>query len=113
MQDYVDNLLKKASQNNKLISCISSFNGFSIYRINKFLNTYYDGRVRLDIVPKRNLNTHRNIAKSNLVFKKYFKPDGSINVDGRFEDCEHRVFHILARQKDGARIMIAPDILFY
>jgi hypothetical protein len=29
----------------QLLQCISSFNGFSIYRTNKFLNTYYDGRV--------------------------------------------------------------------
>jgi hypothetical protein len=113
IQEYVDKLLKIASKDNKLVECISSFNGFSIYKTNKFLNTCYDGRVRLDIIPKANLLSHMKSAKSKLVFKQYFKPDGSVNVDGRYEDCEHRAFHIQARQNSGARIMIAPEVLFY
>jgi hypothetical protein len=113
IQGYIDRLLKKAQDENRLLECISSFNGFSIYRTHKFLNTYYDGRVRIDIIPKLNLNAHKNITKSKLVFKKYFKPDGKVNVDGRYEDCEHRAFHIQARQNSGARIMISPEILFY
>ena len=112
IQNYVDGLLKKASSQNALLPCISSFNGFSIYRTNKFLNTYYDGKIRLDIIPKANLEAHKNITKSRLVYKQYFKPDGKINVDGRYEDCEHRAFHIQARQNSGARIMISPDIIF-
>jgi hypothetical protein len=112
IQNYVDYLLQEAKKNNKLVECISSFNGFSIYRTSKFLNTYYDGKVRLDLVPKQNIDAHKNITKSKLVFKKYFKPDGSINVDGSYEDCEHRAFHIQARQNSGAKIMISPDILF-
>ena len=112
IQTYVDNLLKEAKKYNKLVECISSFNGFSIYRTFKFLNTSYDGRVRLDIVPKQNIDAHKNITKSKLVFKKYFKPDGKLNVDGRYEDCEHRAFHIQARQNSGAKIMISPDNLF-
>ena len=113
IQNYVDNLLTKAKSKNKLVECISSFNGFSIYRTSKFLNSYYDGRVRLDIIPKINLQAHKQFAKSKLVFKQYFKPDGSVNVDGRYEDCEHRAFHIQARQNSGAKIMISPEILFY
>lgn len=106
IQNFIDIMLKKASRENRLLECISSFNGFSIYRTNKFLNTYYDGRIRLDIIPKSNLNAHKSITRSNLVYKKY------ITVDGRYEDCEHRAFHIQARQNSGARIMISPDILF-
>lgn len=112
IQNYLDGLLKKASSQNALLPCISSFNGFSIYRTNKFLNTYYDGRVRLDIIPKQNLESHKNVTKSRLVYKQYFKPDGTINVDGRYEDCEHRAFHIQARQNSGAKIMISSEILF-
>jgi hypothetical protein len=112
IQNFVDALLKKAKQENKLLECISSFNGFSLYRTSKFLNTYYDGRVRIDLVPKANMDAHKNVTKSKLVFKQYFKPDGSVNVDGKYEDCEHRAFHIQARQNSGARIMISPDIIF-
>lgn len=113
IQNYVDGLLKKASSQNALLPCISSFNGFSIYRTNKFLNTYYDGKIRLELIPKANLEAHKNVTKSRLVYKQYFKPDGTINVDGRYEDCEHRAFHIQARQNLGARVMISPDVLFY
>jgi hypothetical protein len=112
IQEFVHKKLKEALNKNNLVPCISSFNGFSIYRTNKFLNTYYDGRVRLDLIPKRNLDIHKKVANSNLVYKKYYKPDGSINVDGLYEDCEHRAFHIQARQKSGAKIMISPEILF-
>jgi len=49
------------------------------------------------------LEAHKNVTKSKLVFKKY------VTVDGRYEDCEHRSFHIQAR---GARIMISPEVLF-
>ena len=103
IQDYVEHLLKKSKQNNTLLQCISSFNGFSLYRTNKFLDTYYDGRIRLDLIPPPNLNAHKNITKSKLVYKQYG------TVDGRAEDCEHRAFHIQAL---GARIMISPEVLF-
>jgi len=36
-----------------------------------------------------------------------------VNVDGRYEDCEHRAFHIQARQNSGAKIMISPEVLFH
>jgi glycosyltransferase involved in cell wall biosynthesis len=105
MQNYVTKLLDQLPPN-ELLPCISSFNGLSIYRTNKFLNTYYDGRIRLDIVPGVNVLAHSKAARSKLVFKKY------VTSDGRYEDCEHRAFHIQARQNSGARIMISPDVLF-
>ena len=105
IQDYIKQLLEKLEPGS-LLPCISSFNGFSIYRTNKFLNTYYDGRIRLDIIPGVNLLAHSKAAGSKLVFKKYK------TSDCRYEDCEHRAFHIQARQKSGARIMISPEVLF-
>jgi hypothetical protein len=113
MKEAIDKTLIKAKEENKLVECISSFNGFSIYRTNKFTNTYYDAKVRLDLIPKDNLEAHKKITKSKVVFKKYFKADGTINVNGLYEDCEHRAFHIQARQNSGAKIMISPEILFY
>jgi hypothetical protein len=105
MQKYIKQLLEKLEPGG-LLPCISSFNGLSIYRTNKFLNTYYDGRIRLDIVPAKNLLAHSKAAGSKIVFKKY------VTSDGRYEDCEHRAFHIQARKNSGARIMISPEVLF-
>lgn len=107
IQKYIDSLLKKAKNDNELVKCISSFNGFSIYRTKQFLNTYYDGRIRLDLIPKENLDSHKKITNSKIVYKKY------ITADCRYEDCEHRAFHIQANKNSGAKIMISPDNLFY
>ena len=106
IQSYVTEKLKNVAPG-ELLSCISSFNGFSIYRTHKFLNTYYDGGIRLDVIPKANLKAHLKASGSKLVFKKY------ATADCKYEDCEHRAFHIQARQNSGARIMISPEVLFY
>ena len=105
MQNYVTQLLEKLPEN-ELLPCISSFNGLSIYRTNKFLNTYYDGRIRLDIIPGVNLLAHSKATGSKIVFKKY------VTSNCKYEDCEHRAFHIQARQNSGAKIMISPEVLF-
>jgi hypothetical protein len=105
IQDYVDKKLKNLPEGG-LLSCLSSFNGFSIYRIEKFLSCYYDGNIRMDLIPKRLLQMHSLAANSHLIYKKY------ITVDGRYEDCEHRAFHMQAIFKKGAQIRISPEILF-
>jgi len=106
IQDYVMHRLQQLGPG-KLLSCISSFNGFSIYKTPKFLDTYYDGRIRLDLIPPKNMAAHSKFAQSTLVYKKY------VTSDCRYEDCEHRAFHIMARQRSGARIMISPEVIFY
>jgi hypothetical protein len=106
IQKHVESLLKKLPPGG-LLPCISAFNGFAIYRTNKFLNTYYDGRIRRDLIPDQNMKAHMIAANSKFIYKKY------PTVDGRFEDCEHRAFHIMARQRSQARIMISPEVVFY
>jgi len=91
----------------QLLPCISSFNGFSIYRTNKFLNAYYDGNVRTDLFPQHLLDAHAAAQQSRgLVYKNYG------HIKGRYEDCEHRAFHQMARKINNARIMISPEIVF-
>jgi len=106
IRNYVVNKLHSLKPG-QLLQCISSFNGLSIYRTNKFLNTYYDGRVRLDLFPKEFINAHLAAQKSRtIVYRDYG------HIKGRYEDCEHRAFHQMARQNSAARIMISPEILF-
>jgi hypothetical protein len=91
----------------ELLPCISSFNGFSIYRTSKFLNAYYDGRVRSDLFPKNLIDAHATAQQSRgLVYKNYG------HIKGKYEDCEHRAFHQMARTRSRARIMISPEIIF-
>jgi hypothetical protein len=107
IRNYVSDKLSRLKPG-QLLPCISSFNGFSIYKTHKFLKTYYDGRVRLDLFPKEFILSHASAQNSRgIVYNDYG------HVKGRFEDCEHRAFHQMARINSRARIMISNDILFY
>jgi hypothetical protein len=96
IKEYITKLLNNLKPG-QLLPCISSFNGFSIYKTHKFLDTYYDGRVRADIFPKQYIEAHKDYG----------------HIKGRYEDCEHRAFHQMARKRSGARIMISPEVMFY
>ena len=85
---------------NKLIRCLSAFNGFSIYRTHKFRDCWYDGRFRLDYIPRILIN--ENIARCGHI----------THNSQKHEDCEHRFFHFSAVKKHDARIMISPLYLF-
>jgi hypothetical protein len=94
----MNNIINKTSHY-KLIKCLSAFNGFAIYRTQKFINCYYDGRFRIDYIPEG-------------LIKENFKYSGGI-VSNLKEDCEHRHFHIQAVLINNARIRISPRCLFY
>jgi len=107
IKEYIMKLLNNLKPG-QILSCISSFNGFSIYRTHKFLNTYYDGRVRADLFSIKNIASHAKAQKSRgIIYRDYG------HIKGRYEDCEHRSFHQMARKKSGAKIMISPEVLFF
>jgi hypothetical protein len=95
---YITNIINKCPKD-KLIKCISAFNGFAIYRTQKFMNCVYDGRFRLDYIPK-------NMIESNIRYA------GPMNLSQNKEDCEHRFFHFSAFLNNGARIRISPNCFF-
>jgi hypothetical protein len=95
---YIQKIINKTPKN-ELITCISAFNGFAIYKKDKFINCAYDGRFRLDYIPK-------NLIKMNI------KASGEMNLSQDKEDCEHRFFHFSAFFKNGARIRISPSCFF-
>lgn len=107
LQNYVEQKLNELKPNH-LLPCISSFNGFAIYRTSKFMNSQYDGRVRYDLLPKNHLLSHMVASKSTIMV---FPDFGHLNA--LYEDCEHRAFHITAINKDNAKIMISPEKVFY
>ena len=101
-QKYITERIKRTPRH-KLIRCLSAFNGFSIYRREKFTNCWYDGKFRLDYWSPKYIK--QNIDVSGKIV---FKDDNLKN-----EDCEHRFFHVSAVKKHNARIMISPLCLFY
>jgi hypothetical protein len=101
-QRMIENIIKKTSHD-ELIPCLSAFNGFALYRSNKFLNCCYDGRYRIDYIPGWMTKAH---------LKTKAKPKKILSDSLKHEDCEHRFFHINAVIKNGARIRISPKCFF-
>jgi hypothetical protein len=93
----VCNSLKKLKKD-ELLKCASAFNGFSIYRTNKFIDCKYDGKLRNDLLPFYSI---LNINKMT-----------GLNYNPTVYDCEHRAFHLEAINKNNAKIRISPEILF-
>jgi len=101
-QSYISNKIKNTPRH-KLISCFSAFNGFAIYRKQKFKNCRYDGVFRLDYWNPKLIK--QNIYAAGKIIIK--------GISEKNEDCEHRFFHVSAIKKNNARIMISPLCLFY
>ena len=97
---YIENIIRSTPPKT-LIPCLSAFNGFSIYKTDKFINCIYDGKPRFDLIPSHLLKINELVA-------------GKIWLKGKAAliDCEHRSFHLLAINKNNAKIRIAPEILF-
>lgn len=98
---YVTRLLSKCKPE-EYISCLSSFNGFAIYKLSYFINSYYNDNTaeNLTYIPKYFF--HQNMKLMDYKIKH------SIAVD-----CEHKIFHYHAIFKHNARLMITPNVLFY
>jgi glycosyltransferase involved in cell wall biosynthesis len=98
-QEFIEKIIAKTPPKT-LIPCLSAFNGFAIYRTQKFIKYFYDPTPRLDLFP-------RHLIENNirLCGPMYLKGKAGIM------DCEHRSFHLMAIN-DGARIRIAPEVIF-
>lgn len=106
MKRYVTKLLDKIPKN-KLLPCYSAFNGFSIYKTNVFIRCSYDGKLRLDLIPKKKISINQLALNDKI--KLIYDSNAEDNIN---QDCEHRSFHLQAIQKFKAKIFISPDILF-
>ena len=97
---FIENIIKNTPPKT-LIPCLSAFNGFAIYKTNKYINCFYDPKLRLDLLPKHLLTANEKVA-------------GPIYTKGKagLVDCEHRSFHLMAINQNESRLRIAPEIIF-
>jgi len=97
---YIEKIIKDTPPKT-LIPCLSAFNGFAIYKTNKFIDGFYDPTPRFDLLPIHLLDANEKIS-------------GPIHLNGKAAkvDCEHRSFHLMAIHKSNARIRIAPESIF-
>lgn len=77
----------------------SAFNGFAIYKMDKFLDCSYSSTIHQELFPTDMIRKQINITGENIV--PYL-----------LNDCEHRKFHLEAIKRNNARIMICTQSLF-
>ena len=96
----IENKLKELNDN-ELFSCFSAFNGFAIYRLEKFINCTYNYSLKenTEYMPEDILENNKKIFNYNISYHNDI-------------DCEHRKFHLEAIKKNNARIRISPLSLF-
>jgi len=99
-QNYINYWLKTVSKY-QLIPCYSAFNGFAIYRTEKFLNCSYEGIYNIDYIPKEWIQKNERHTGKRMFL------EGQLQ-----EDCEHRKFHFQAVMENKARLRISPMCLF-
>lgn len=112
--------LDELKDNNELIECQSAFNGFALYRTNKFKNIKYNGTFDdyrlLYSDTEFNLNLKYCKQQFNFYSEKFKKLFGDYNLDtielnlSNGELCEHLYFHICAKKYNNARIMISKHL---
>ena len=90
----------------ELFECFSAFNGFAIYRTNKFDNVMYDGTYTM--FKSLFSNEEREILLNKL---KMELNDDTISFNDYEECCEHLFYHISSITKNNARIRISNKIL--
>ena len=89
----------KINRPNDLIPVYSAFNGFAIYKTNKFLNCSYSSTIHPELFPANMVLQQINLTGDNIVPYLY-------------DDCEHRKFHLEAIRRNDARVMICTQSLF-
>lgn len=97
-------LKKKLQEGNGLIQCNSAFNGFGIYKYEKYGSMSYSV-IHHDIF--HSLKDKTQVEREGGC--KYYVNDMS---NGYYIDCEHRSFHYQATMIHGAKLCIASKPLF-
>jgi hypothetical protein len=107
MKEYVTKKLYNMKPN-ELLTCISAFNGFAIYRKDQFINCHYDWSVQKNVgmFSKEQIEMNEMSVGMKMTMNKSYHP-----IIGPTTDCEHRHFHTMAFQ-NGSRICISPRYLF-
>ena len=89
----------KNKQSDELIPVYSAFNGFAIYKTNKFLNCNYSANIDLSLFPPGSIIKQEKLTGESIISRK-------------INDCEHRHFHLEAIKKNNALIRISTKSVF-
>lgn len=108
IKNYITDKLNSMDKS-KLLSCYSAFNGFAIYKKDKFIDCMYDWQI---INNYDNLSIETVIQNENALGSNFTLDQSYHQIVNPITDCEHRYFHMQAIEKYDARIRISPLFLF-
>lgn len=106
-KETIQNKLRELNEN-ELFECFSSFNGFAIYKIDKFVDCKYNWEMAVHLMDKNMIEEQKQIFYDHTILEKTYFFNHPVHVG----DCEHRHFHLEAIHKHNARIRISPLCLF-
>ena len=101
------NKLDSLNEDDDLLECWSAFNGFAIYRTEKFVNIKYDGS---NENIKKIITDEERLITLNKIQNDLNAPFLFIN-NNFMECCEHIYYHFSAIQKNNARIRISKKLM--
>ena len=98
-----------ALKSHELLECFSAFNGFAIYKKEKFAGCVYDWQIHNNY----DLISIEDVEQNEKALCVNFTIDNSYHqIINPITDCEHRYFHMKAIEKNDAKIRISPMFLF-
>jgi hypothetical protein len=103
MKNELELKLKNLNENN-LLEVLSAFNGFGIYRPNKFFGLRYDASIE-------RFFPNIELEKMLEYIRNTYNLDTVINENCE-ENCEHIGFHINAINKNNAKIRMTNECIF-
>jgi hypothetical protein len=106
-RETIQNKLKEL-QEDELFECFSAFNGFAIYKIDKFIDCKYDWNMATHFMDKNMIEEQKKIFHDHELLEQTYLCNSNLHVG----DCEHRHFHLQAIHKHNAKIRISPLFLF-
>jgi predicted O-linked N-acetylglucosamine transferase (SPINDLY family) len=108
MKKYITAKLKSLKPD-ELLKCFSAFNGFAIYKKDKFTNCQYEWSIQsnYEMIPLENIEKNEKVLGEKITLEKAYHP-----IIHPKTDCEHRAFHMMAITLNDAKIRISPKILF-
>jgi hypothetical protein len=100
MRNYLKNRISELKEG-ELLPCHSAFDGFAIYRLDKFIDCTYNWNIDTNIFSKEQIEKNIEIIGSFP------------STSNHMGDCEHRRFHLEAMRKNNAQIRISPLSIFH
>ena len=101
IRNFIHESMDKLS-NDEFMSVKSAFNGFALYRRESVVDCHYEWNIHhtVRLLGDDLIKETRNALRQPVIRGQ------------KDQDCEHRFFHLSAIQKNGARIVISPKVLF-